>query len=135
MNILYVDDSVMICKAVKGLFEVSERIDFATNGRECLDMYNKSISESNQYDIIFLDLDMPLMRGEQVLHSIRNYEDIMSCKNTIVIIVSAFNDCSKVLELFKIGCDYFLKKPISTKCINDAFDHIFKPKSEEMALV
>jgi CheY-like chemotaxis protein len=65
-------------------------------------------------DIIFLDLNMPLMSGEECLADIRNETKFAKVP---VVIYSTFMDRSKVEYLFEKGADRYLQKPTS-------FDHL-----------
>ncbi|TDQ32351.1 response regulator [Zeaxanthinibacter enoshimensis] len=59
-------------------------------------------------DIIFLDLNMPLMNGEECLRDIRNEP---SLKRIPIIIYSTSLDLDKVKVLRKRGANYYIQKP------------------------
>lgn len=112
MRSLIIDDSKVLRSALCSIVHSLDfEVEVAEDGREGLDFFNASHKENNPFELIFLDLDMPNMRGEQTLHAIRSYEDNLGVKNVKVIIVSANTDSMKILELFKIGCEYYIKKP------------------------
>jgi DNA-binding NtrC family response regulator len=58
--------------------------------------------------IVFLDLNMPLMNGEECLHKIR---ENVSWEGIKIIIYSTSMDIMKVEELKKAGANHYLKKP------------------------
>lgn len=82
------------------------------NGVSLIDRLLKSYERLP--DVIFLDLNMPLMSGEECLADIRN--EIKFTKVPVVI-YSTFMDRSKVEYLFEKGADRYLQKPPS-------FDHL-----------
>lgn len=61
-------------------------------------------------DIIFLDLNMPLMTGEECLEDIRNERQLAKIP---VVIYSGYHDDHKIRLLQKKGADRFLQKPNS----------------------
>lgn len=74
--------------------------DSAENG---FDGLNKALS--GDYNIILMDLMLPLKTGEEVLKELRK------SKNTPVIIISAKSEVYNRIELFKIGADDYITKP------------------------
>ena len=59
-------------------------------------------------DLIFLDLNMPLMNGEECLDDIRRETNLNSVP---IVIYSGFLDVEQVTLLKAKGADYYLKKP------------------------
>src|SRR4051812_49078963 len=80
-------------KQINVLFDVS-------NGKELLDKL-----KSTRPEILLLDIEMPVMRAQDVLEKIRTkYPKIK------VIIISAFFKNNYILECFKLGVKAFLPK-------------------------
>ena len=85
-------------------------------------MKNLLDAEIQLPDCIFLDLNMPMMNGEECLNDIRLESKFTQIP---VIIYSTLIDSKKVLELQSKGADLYLKKPNAfdqlklalTKCI------------------
>jgi CheY-like chemotaxis protein len=59
-------------------------------------------------DVIFLDLNMPLMIGEECLADIRSEHRFASIP---IVIYSTYMDRLKVEYLFEKGADRYLQKP------------------------
>ncbi len=77
-------------------------------------------------DLIFLDLNMPLMNGEECLSDIRNEP----CLDQIpVVIYSGYFDSLKMKILKKKGADHYFRKPNTfsqlKRLINDSLDKHF----------
>ena len=77
----------------------------ASNGREALD---KLIRNEFQPDLIFLDLNMPLMSGKQFLEELKNYEELMKIP---VVILSTSSDSKSIMETKALGAKHFITKP------------------------
>ena len=76
---------------------------FADSAENGLDGLRKALS--SDYNIILMDLMLPLKTGEEVLKELRKV------KNTPVIIISAKSEVYNRIELFKIGADDYITKP------------------------
>lgn len=85
-------------------------VDFAANGKEGL----KKLSRNN-YDLILMDLNMPVMDGYQTTMAIRRgkgYEKL----RTIPIIALTKDAIGNTKELaLQIGMDQHLEKPVNEK--------------------
>lgn len=73
----------------------------AANGLEAL-----RIAKSERPDIVFLDLEMPVMNGLECCRFIKSDVDL---KDVPVVIVTA---SSKEEECFRAGCNAYLRKPV-----------------------
>ena len=67
-RVLVAEDSALNMTITRKFLERWEvEIDEATNGQEAVDLFNE-----NQYDLLLIDLDMPVMDGYQALAEIRS---------------------------------------------------------------
>ena len=86
MKILIIDDEEIIHKQLTDLLAPYGNCDIACNDLEAVDKFNKNLSHHSPYDLIFLDIDMPVPKGMKTLENIRHIED----KNNIKPIDKAF---------------------------------------------
>ena len=84
---------------------------FATNGREVLDL----VSQSKSYDLILMDIDMPIMDGLSASIALRNGEAGEYGTKIPIVAVTAFNTLSDESRFRKAGMNYFLPKPVKLK--------------------
>ena len=91
LRILVANDNIFQCLIIKNSLEILtyvERIDTAHNGQEALDLVMKneikySQGESRYYDLVFLDLGMPIKDGYQACKLIvQHYKQIMLSRNS-----------------------------------------------------
>ena len=96
-RILYAEDDEHAARIYQiHLRRAGHQTDFATDGRQAVDLYEK-----NAYDLILLDMDLPLLNGEKVLRHIRSKGDTVP-----VIILSTVNHCEALYD----GADDYLVK-------------------------
>ena len=106
IEVLIAEDAKMNRKLIKKYLEkLNIEGQFAVNGEEAL----KKLKQ-NQYQLMFLDIQMPIMSGMEVLEQLKkNNGDI----DTIIVALTANvmkGDREKYIEA---GCDDYLSKPIS----------------------
>ena len=83
------------------MFTVAD-IDEALNGQLAMEKIFK-----RKYDIIFMDLDMPVMDGRETIIEIRKYEKANHLPRSLIIISSGYKEIDK-----SIDCDEYLEKPM-----------------------
>lgn len=104
MKILIIEDDVKIVNFLKkGLEEESYSIDYSHNGEEGL--YLASV---NSYDLILLDIMLPLLNGIEVCKKLRT-DGI----NTPVIMLTAKDSIEDTIIGLDIGANDYLAKPFS----------------------
>ena len=77
----------------------------AENGQEALTLFNKQ-----QPDLVFLDVDMPLLNGFEVCQAIRQTERGQSLP---VLIATGANDNRSIDQGFEAGATQYKTKPIN----------------------
>ena len=102
MRILLVEDDKMIAEAVSsGLKTARYAVDWVNNGNTAEQALN-----SQQYDLVLLDLGLPGQDGLQVLKHLRQQKN-----NTPVLIVTARDDLDSRLAGLDGGADDYIIKP------------------------
>lgn len=106
IKVLVVDDHPIVREGLKLIFDMEEMIeitDEATNGEEAL-----GLLRSNSYDLILLDISMPVMDGLQFL---KKKEEIGN--ETNVIILTTVDDRETIKKAMEYGVKSFLLKDAS----------------------
>ncbi|MGL2993971.1 response regulator [Flavobacterium sp. TSSA_36] len=119
-TILCIDDdpiSLMISKKIISKIAFAKEVVTALNGEEALNFYKSAKDNPDQnpkIDLIFLDLNMPVMGGWKFLEIFTTDEYNKFNKNTRVIIISSTVDPQDLAKakIFPIVTD-FLPKPIT----------------------
>ena len=104
IKVLIVDDNKSLIDMVKQYFSshaVIEVSDEAYNGVEGLELLKK-----NKYDIVLLDLIMPVMDGIKLLEEV-NERNI----DTKIIVVTSYNSPEVIRKVSGLGIKYFMLKP------------------------
>ena len=103
MRILIVEDDKVLAKTIEQILIPKYDIDHAYDGEEGL-LYAKQCI----YDIIILDIMMPVMNGYEMLAELRKEKII-----TPVLILTAKDGLDDKLKGFKTGADDYIVKPFN----------------------
>lgn len=116
-NILFVDDDIQIRKEVGDLLkDIFPSVDIEDNGLNALNKYkNFHQKTGSYYDLIITDIKMPVMDGIEFTKKLYDINP-----KQIVIVLSAHDESSYLLDLINIGIAQFMVKPINY----DKFIHI-----------
>ncbi|RMD85831.1 MAG: sigma-54-dependent Fis family transcriptional regulator [Calditrichaeota bacterium] len=102
-TILVVDDELDFLRTVKEILEqLDYKVDTANSGYEALQMLGLE-----HYDLVVLDLYMPLINGIDTLKRIRKIDPGLP-----VIILTADSKVNTVVEAMKLGAYDYFNKPI-----------------------
>lgn len=108
LRILLVDDSVdnrFLVQSYLKSFNV--QITEAQNGREAVEAFKKG-----SFDIVLMDVQMPILDGYQATQEIRQIETISQKQRTPVVALTAFALKSEAERSFASGCDSHVTKPV-----------------------
>lgn len=82
-RILIIEDSAAIQKLTKQVitFERDYDVAFAENGQVGLDI----IERSAPFDVILIDIEMPIMTGDECIQAIRSLDDPTKAKVPVIV--------------------------------------------------
>ena len=115
MRILLAEDDFVTRKFMTNFFVIFWDCDVAVDGMEAVDAFMMALEEEEPYDLVRLDIMMPVMDGYQAVVGIRNLEkerNIPSEKAAKVIMTTALNEEKNVKMAFELGCTVYSGKPI-----------------------
>ncbi len=115
MRILLAEDDYVTRKAMDSFLSKYGECDVTVDGMEAVDAFMLALEEEDPYDLVCLDIMMPVMDGYQALMGIRNLEKerkIPPEKQAKVIMTTALNDEKNVKMAFELGCSIYSGKPI-----------------------
>ena len=115
MRILIAEDDFASRKVVLKFLSVYGECDVTVDGMEAVDAFMMALEEDKPYDLICLDVMMPVMDGYQALKSIRKIEKehgISEDDMAKIIMTTALNEEKNVKKAFELGCTVYCAKPI-----------------------
>jgi two-component system chemotaxis response regulator CheY len=123
-RVLIVEDSPamrqLLSLAVQRLPGVS--IDEAGDGVAALKALK--VASHNPYDLVFLDLNMPVMDGMKLLGKMR--EDPGAAATTVAVVTTSENADTE-RQARTLGAKYFLRKPVNRRAVEKILADVFGP--------
>ena len=117
-RVLLVEDSLdnrtLIIHYLKGrAFEVES----AENGLEAVEKFR-----DRRFDVVLMDMQMPVMDGYSATHEIRRWESETGHKRTPILALTAFALKGDERKSLEAGCDDHLTKPIKKRVLLQALE-------------
>ena len=105
LQILIVEDQLDIARNIADYLEAKGHVlDFATQGQQGLDL-----ALNNHYDLLILDLNLPVMDGLVVCQQVR----AKSPRHIPILMLTARDSIDDKVSGFTVGADDYLTKPFS----------------------
>lgn len=106
-RVLIIDDEQIMRSIISSVFEEEGfDVEEASNGKEGLVLFNE-----NEYDLVVLDVMMPIMDGWSVCRRIREQSDVL-----IIMLTSRDEDDDQLLG-YELGVDEYVTKPVNIKIL------------------
>lgn len=125
MKILLAEDDFVTRKFMVNFLSKYGECDVIVDGMEAVDAFMMALEDEEPYDLVCLDIMMPVMDGYQALVAIRKLEkekNIAEDKAVKVIMTTALNEERNVKMAFELGCTIYSGKPIN----QDRFEQALK---------
>ncbi|KSA12345.1 response regulator [Maribacter dokdonensis] len=114
------DDRQFFADALEGI-ELNTDLHQLENGKSCMEFLLSDTK--NTPDLVFLDLNMPIMNGFECLEAIRNTPHL---KDLLVAIYSTSSAERDIEETFEKGANIYIKKPSSFSELKKSLKQVVK---------
>jgi two-component system, sensor histidine kinase and response regulator len=122
LKILVVDDDMLNQRMMQLLLRrEGHLVDLASNGLEAFEAV-----KVQKYDIVFMDLQMPVMDGLEASRLIREWEN--GGQHTFIVALTASYLPEKGQMLFEAGIDNYVSKPFEMEHIQRLLKYSFKAR-------
>lgn len=116
-KVLIVDDSVFILKTIQDVLSADYEVATVSSGVAAL----RSIV-LDRPDLILLDYEMPVCKGDQILEMIRSEEEYADIS---VIFLTSRVDKERIEKVFALKPSGYLSKTLSPEAVKKEVDHFF----------
>ena len=122
---LVIDDSSIVRKVLIrtiGMTDLAvDEVRQAVDGQDALQQL-----EQQPADLIFLDINMPVMNGMEFMEKLRTHERL---KDTPVIVVSTEGSQERIDRLETLGISAYLRKPATPEEITETVRNVLGENS------
>ena len=109
------DHSVNRLLATKLLEQLGFEVDVAEDGEQAVRAVQSL--KNSPFDVIFMDIQMPVMNGWQVTHHIREWETSSARTRVPIIALSAHASAADREHALSSGMDGYLSKPLTPEAL------------------
>ncbi len=124
--ILVVDDSQVIRSVVRRTLEMTG-LDISEVHEACDGAEGLAVLRENWIDIVFADLNMPRMSGQELVREMARDDDLARVP---VVIVSSVLTEAQIAALKEVGVRAFLRKPFRPEQFRDVVLGLLDSKQE-----
>ena len=121
------DNQLLITAYLK---DTSCEIDFADNGEIAVEKFSK-----NRYDMVLMDIQMPVMDGYAATNSIRRWEREHDAPRTNIIALTASALDEEEVKTRAVGCDAHVAKPVRKATLLSVIKQYGSGHANESAIV
>ncbi len=126
-RVLVAEDNIINQKLIKQiLMKYGINVDLANNGLEAFDKV-----KSQKYDLILMDIQMPVMDGIEATQEILNYESEENLEHTPIVALTANALKGDKERFIQQGLDDYLSKPIESSELLFVLKKFLKQKFNE----
>ncbi|HZJ84228.1 MAG TPA: response regulator, partial [Syntrophomonadaceae bacterium] len=125
-SILLVEDNEINSKIIFYMLKkAGYKVTIARNGQECLDFLQNAA-----FDLILMDMQMPILDGYETTKLIRLNK---AWNNIPIIALTAFAMPDTAEKCIRVGCNYYLSKPVSAlELIDTIYTFLNNEKKEHL---
>jgi CheY-like chemotaxis protein len=128
MKILLAEDTVHNTIIIQRyLKNFNYELDIAENGAAAFEKF-----KADKYDIVLMDMQMPVMDGYTATKKIREYEKSGGLKETPIIALTAYALKEEIQKSLDAGCEEHLTKPIKKQTLLDLLARHSKTEAKEI---
>jgi CheY-like chemotaxis protein len=112
--VLVVDDDDYNRTVLCGQFPAGiTQVETAVNGRYALERVM-----ARRPDVVFMDIEMPVMGGIEAMHNVRAYQQAKGQKPSLIVAFSAHDDVDSQARFLALGFDRCMSKPTSAPFVH-----------------
>lgn len=117
MKCLIVDDQIENRIVLAKIMDPYAACDQAVDGAEAVELFALRLNEGQPYDLVLMDIMMPIMDGQEALRKMRELEEdagVLRENQSAIVMVTAVDATSEMKRAFEEGrCTGYINKPIS----------------------
>ena len=128
MRILVAEDNIINQKLIFNILKnLKTNVTLALNGKEALKLFKE-----NSYDIVLIDIKMPIMSGLEATSAIIAYEKEQKQKHTPIVALTANTRQEDKEKYLRNGMDGYLEKPLQVTKLKAILQKYFLPKKDRI---
>lgn len=115
MRVLIVEDDPTTAQMMKFMLRNYVEFAHAKNGQEGYDVFCNNFEDEKPFDLILLDIMMPMVDGQEMLEALREYEEengVVQSAGSKVVMTTCVDDNKEIYHSLSHGVMDYMTKPI-----------------------
>lgn len=115
MKVLIVEDDYITSQVMHEIISQFARCDIAEDGLKGIELFADAHNAEEPYDVIFLDIMMPEIDGQEVLFQVRDIEKerkLHGLDGVKIVMTTALDDFENIKKAFKNQAEGYIVKPV-----------------------
>ncbi len=123
-HVLLVDDNKINLKLLETYLRTKRKYTNIAQAEDGEQAVRAVESAEEPFDVIFMDISMPVMNGFEATRAIRDFEnDKGTDPGSMIIALTGLASGRDQTEVFDSGCDIYMTKPVSFKEVGKLLNH------------
>jgi CheY-like chemotaxis protein len=128
MSILVAEDNIINQKLIFNILKnLKTDVTLASNGQEAVELF-----KNNSYDIVLMDIKMPIMSGTEATLAILAYEKEQKLKHTPIVALTANTRQEDKEQYINNGMNGYLEKPLQVSKLKAILQKYFLPQKKRI---
>jgi two-component system chemotaxis response regulator CheY len=132
LKILIAEDDFVCSTLMKELLRKYGTCHVASDGQEGVTAFDEALKAGEPFDLVCLDIMMPVMDGQEALREIRKIEQENGVEGSDcakIIMTTALDDAKNIMDALVLGsAEGYLNKPITPEQLAEELNKFgFKP--------
>jgi two-component system sensor histidine kinase/response regulator len=129
VRVLVIDDNATNRMILEKMVEtIGFRVNTVSSGSKGLELIHTANRMGDPFQVVLLDMQMPVMDGEQTARSIIGDPEGSAVK---IIILTSMGLGGEMSRMEALGCAGYLHKPVKQDLLNDALKAVLNKEPEE----
>ncbi|SMP66905.1 PAS domain S-box-containing protein [Desulfonatronum zhilinae] len=130
LRILLAEDDPSNALPIRKLLEkAGHAVTLAEDGQQALDVF-----KDQDFDVILMDIQMPVMNGVEATKAIRSSTDLGPKKDVPIIALTAYAMTGDREKFIEAGMDDYLAKPVRMEDLERMLEaNVYRPKADRQA--
>jgi CheY-like chemotaxis protein len=118
LSVLLAEDNPISSKLAQiNIQKMGHKLDVVNNGKEAVKKFM-----NNKYDVILMDIEMPVMNGLDAAKKIREIEKSTNPDSHVKIVAMTAHDDDQARLYFNYGLDDYCQKPYKKQQLSRLFE-------------
>lgn len=123
-HVLLVEDNIINLKLLETYLRTKRKYGKVESAQDGEQAVNAVSTAEEPFDIIFMDISMPIMNGFEATRAIRQFESGRQADpGAMIIALTGLASGKDQTEVFDSGCDIYMTKPVSFKEVGKLLNH------------